>query len=1295
MKDQALTFIPDPDPSRPGDALPIARLAKILGVQADYEDDLRNYREAEGTCTWLQERQAFQDWTQPSGDSAKILWLTGLPGTGKSTLAQFTVQHMESFARGLPSLCQYYFFAFADSTKKSVEYALRSIAFQLSLVHEPFRTQLLKFHEETGISFFQQKLNTVWSKIFEGIIFKMDFRTRLCWVIDGLDEAACPATLVNLLFQARSVSPLKIFLTSRPTRDLMPLATSRRSFLKHEEMTTERTAHDIEVFVRNGVRDILPWHGEMLDHIMTQILAKASGSFLWVKLALKTLEQNWHTEEDIKRALNEVPQGMELMYERMIKSVESLHANSPRNYELARRILINAACSARPLTTLEMGAALQPEFSGFINLEGTILQLCGHFLLTRNSRISLIHETANSFLFSRNGEEPAFLDRQQCHTHLGQVCITYMSSERWKDVVLRIQNALSSQKLVANNSAVLAILKEEPLLDYAISYWAFHVSHADVKSSELLSTMQTFFDHYALSWVHATVLLKGLRVVTRSAQFLKTYVRRRGDRLSSSSPISIARETSQNIQLWAVDFIRLIGKFGSLLRESPLAIYKFIPPLCPRGSMVFRMYSAGAAIQVVGISSEGWDDGLARLNLGGDRSLSKIVCTGTHFVCLISATGTIIVCLADSCEESRRMSHGEWVSCFAVNKSGSMIVTAGLKTLRVWELSSGEELFRIPRNTKSQVMEISFGILDTELLVSYDDCRVVWYNVETGDEIQSFLFEEPDDHYHSCPRVVAFGPNVSKVALAFRGRPVLVWDLTVSSTAQRPYKCIRAADRDILPSSAGAWDLLDSVIWHPSGTSLFVLYQDTTLVWYSLTDDEFVEHFGTLAREMTISHDGNLLLTSDNAGTTSVWSIPKLHLVYRLPHEEMVRGFTFSPDSQRFYDIRGAMCNVWEPDVLIRAVELERDEDVSSCEASDRSASETTFSPDNTSRSQITGLAHGPTKDYFICGRDDGSVIICETATGKKIRKVYGHSASMAVIAVVWSPRGKYVVSCDESGKIICKRLETQAVQGKWKVFPCFEIRVEHPARQFLFHTSESHVLIASPASECVWNLKTKTQTWQRDRPCHLGVRWINHPTRPDLILCIQPHETSLHSWHPDSEQPPGQSSRRKSQPSDSTGATEDSSLLEPSVSSQEDVYFLDRVRRADMTENRVFIVSEILPSIGNNTSFASKHLRLEVILSEDLHMRATQPIQRTTLEAISCSVVQFLGCYRNRIVFFDHQYWVCSSDIGKNSRPKRHFFVPQDWIDRSTLPLITLLEGGTLLFPRNGEIAVVSSGLV
>lgn len=185
------------------------------------------------------------------------------------------------------------------------------------------------------------------------------------------------------------------------------------------------------------------------------------------------------------------------------------------------------------------------------------------------------------------------------------------------------------------------------------------------------------------------------------------------------------------------------------------------------------------------------------------------------------------------------------------------------------------------------------------------------------------------------------------------------------------------------------------------------------MLHWNFIDEEQKEFSHIGAREMVISRDGNLLLTSDHNGTLSVWALPRFNLVYRLFYDEFVRDLAFSPDGQRIYDCRGSLCNIWEPDVLIRHEGVGLDDASSNHDCS--VLSEPIISQDNNSRSQITALVCDREDRYYCCGREDGSVAIHEASRGNKLRKVYAHSSTVAIIALEWSQSGKYMVSGDDA----------------------------------------------------------------------------------------------------------------------------------------------------------------------------------------------------------------------------------------------------------------------------------------
>ncbi|KAL8994136.1 MAG: hypothetical protein Q9169_005812 [Polycauliona sp. 2 TL-2023] len=1266
------------------------RLEEILGIQESPNNDFKLYRSEaiEGSCRWVTEKEPFLEWTQPSDNEPKIFWLTGPPATGKSTVAAFVAEYLQTGF--LESNCQYHFIRSAHQFKRTASYCLRSLAFQFALSNESLRSRLLTMSEESGISFQSEKFTVVWETLFVGLIFKIPFPGPLFWVIDALDESESPTILVNLFRKIRSLYPVRIFLTSRVNHELSIILRAPPETIIHMKLSSADTLPDIKAFIHGVVDSALPCGNQCREDMVTQVLAKSSGSFLWVKLALNTLKDSWHTEEDVRRALHDVPLGMESLYTKMIADVMD---HQPRLRNMALKMLSWVACASRPLRLVELKVALSAQFGDFVSLENTIVQICGYFIRVGSSKILLIHATARQFLFDR-ATRPAIISFHEGHEEIALECLEFLSDDKWRLIFAQSSEGGSIFERV--KKPPLATFEDEhPFLWYALENWAYHISNvsSDLDSEAPVHSLVAFLNRRCLSWIHAIALSGDLQHVVRASRYLKAFIRRRNRNARKVMEFeSLSNADDENLELvrhWAADLIRIVEKFGTNLADNPNAIYRLVPPFCPKGSQIWQNYGQlwPNALSVEGVSSANWDDCLARLNVGEDETASKVLCTGPVFLTLIGSSGTIIVWHAEICTQARRMVHGEWVTLMTANKSGTLVASAGLHTFRVWDIKTGTELYCIPKHSHARTMAISFGLTDRELLIGRDDFSVSCLDLASQHEKWAFVAKDPSDDDGTCPRLMAFSPDVNKIAVACRGKPVLVWDMT-STRSRQPRRCIRTEDRD--RDQSDAWHAPELVSWQPDGSSILILYQDTTIVEWRYLKDEQNEYSHTHTREMIVSPDGNSLLTSDVHGSLSIWTFPKFNLLYRLHYNEFVRDLSFSPDGQRFYDTRGSMCNVWEPDALVRPDEMEQDDTSSNSELSN--VSDPIFSLDDNNRRQITALACDPDNNYYACGNDEGAVYLHEMTQGKRIRKCFAHSSTVSVISLAWSVSARYLVSGDDSGRVIAKRLESKET-GKWAVYPIFDIRMSETVEQFLFHPKESALLISTPSTDRIWNLRTKEETCRRRWPSQLGRRWITHPLQNDVLLWVDPEKVFKYEWMTLSRLSNATESEEKLPESSAAQSPTQKPVLSEALSQPNEE--AEKVNWILRTKNRRYIVFEILPNTGQSRARSTQGMRIELLAATSLDNDTAGAIERRSLTDLAKHVARLIGSYQDRIIFLDQQYWICTWAIDTDfSKRKRHFFLPRDWRSPSTLPLAVLNSHGTFLCPKNGEVAIVKNGV-
>jgi WD40 repeat protein len=249
---------------------------------------------------------------------------------------------------------------------------------------------------------------------------------------------------------------------------------------------------------------------------------------------------------------------------------------------------------------------------------------------------------------------------------------------------------------------------------------------------------------------------------------------------------------------------------------------------------------------------------------------------------------------------------------------------------------------------------------------------------------------DPADH--NGLRVASFCPDSTQVAVASRNWPVDLWDLQ-SQTRINCYviKTEEANEEDDVFLAP------EAIQWHPDTGRLLILYQNTTMVDWNPINEEQTQH-AIGAKSIVCSPCGNYLLASHHDGCVNVYAhpdyandhVPKYRLIYHLEHHEFVRGLAFSPDGQRFYDLRGYVCSVWEPDALVKLDKTDEDDDNSSISSSVWTMKQADSSLAN--QPHITAIASGPNDFGFCCGREDGSLAIHDMDMGKKIRTLPGHT---------------------------------------------------------------------------------------------------------------------------------------------------------------------------------------------------------------------------------------------------------------------------------------------------------------
>ncbi|KAK1764260.1 YVTN repeat-like/Quino protein amine dehydrogenase [Phialemonium atrogriseum] len=1270
---------------------------QLLSVPESPERDYSVFRDrwTPGTCSWILDHPAFVEWLEDTQSDPRVLWIQGNAASGKSVLSSFVIDHLVQL--GLP--CQYFFVRFEDKKKRALNTILRSLACQLANTTPAYAHQLRQL-ETAGADLKSQDYRNLWQWLYKQSLFHLPVSYPIFWVLDGIDESDSPRSLLNLLSELRSINiPIRILIVSRKTHDIAMSFQQLSDQLKIETVTTEGNHDDFHRYISREMH--LAGDNSYREGIIAEVLKRAQGNFLWVHLAVQRINK-CHTKVDVSNALNDLPPGMEALYNRMANSVQTEpHSDNPT---LGERILGWATYVQRPLSVEELSDALDDD--GVLEIHRTIGDLCGGFVVVdHEGKVALIHETAREYL-SRGNQQgvPLVMEPKLIHNKLFTRCIT-----RLMDKTLR---------------AHINQDRQPALLDYATSAWVFHLSHGSATSRENLEILMKFFQGPpVLTWIQAAARGKQLRSLVTASRRLTDIVERL--RRFNDEESLLHRQAIETLTRWATDLVKLVGKFGTSLLQKPDAIYKLIPPFCPEDSAIYQQFGLkeSKALRISGLTRGTWDDCLARLSLEPGAVASAVHASGSRIAVLANRqkVGHIFVYNSVTWEEERRIAHPERVSRIRVDAAGATLVSYGYKTTKLWSLSSGE-CVKTVANPAGRPRPHSIVFLEknkTVLIGSEDRCaRSVKVDGDSTEwETRARIEEEaPEYGVLNAPTCSALSPDGEMIAFGYRGHPVTVWQLGSEELVGR---CNMTPDGTAVTNQENTFGEITQLTWHPFSGEVLGLHREGLLFKWDPYDDEASAKVQAGAHFLAVSLDGSLVATGDTRGTVKVYTTADFSLLYQLSSPDPVLDIAFSTDSRRLYDTRGAYGNVWEPNALVRLAESSELTDHSS-DAWGENDSLAKQSPQTAQHfpgvDNVVAISGQPNGPLYCYGTEDGVAVLGEVGRGTVAE--LGRSASfMSVEHMAWSEDGKLVALADLSRRIAVMSIaKTDQAGPTWRVNHDFHLTLpsQDGFTQLLFQPNGHRLLAVSPTALFVVDIESRAVQVSKIPDGAPRMRFMCHPTKPDYLLAFGNTKGHVLTWDglrqvakhtyfpPRLNRVATLSASSPSYRPGSSGPAEETLGRLISCPGSPDI-LLEVSRLADTgrpgRQYLLFEADDIELDPEKNHGATDETGAAE----------SCNNLPYTTLSAeIACRIREPLAILsRRRLVFLDVDRWICTWRIsalpqapgrpsgGRGSESgsrgiEAHYFLPGDWVTANEAPLCTVMPDGTLLCTRNGEVGAV-----
>jgi len=452
-----------------------------------------------------------------------IFWLSGLAGTGKTTIAKTIAQNHGHFTVS-------FFFSRGGGDTGRARKLFTSIAVQLADRSPILRQYICDAIEECN-NISSLSLHDQWryliltplsrlGKSFQGL--------SMLLVIDALDECDDEKdikAIIQLFAEARVIHTVqfRILMTSRPDTHIRHgfhhiQDEDHRDLILHDIPQTT-VNHDISIFLEYNFKGIRrerafdhDWPG---DHTIQQLVLKSSGLFIWAATACRFVRDGKRLATRRLSTIMEGGTSGTAPEQKLDKIYLTVLENSVMGdfdeeelediYLTLREILGSLAVLSSPLTSKALGVLLQiPKDDVNQALEDLHAILDIPAAKDQISPIRLHHPSFRDFLLNnqRCTNLHFWVDEAKAHRLVATNCIELMAATLKRDICDLKRPGIDISEI--DKDVILQHLPQE--LQYACAHWILHLQKSDIELADN-DFIYVFLQEHFLHWMEALSLI--------------------------------------------------------------------------------------------------------------------------------------------------------------------------------------------------------------------------------------------------------------------------------------------------------------------------------------------------------------------------------------------------------------------------------------------------------------------------------------------------------------------------------------------------------------------------------------------------------------------------------------------------------------------------------------------------------------------------------------------------------------------------------------------------------------------
>jgi hypothetical protein len=453
--------------------------------------------------------QFITDWATRTAESQKILWVHGLAGAGKSTLATT----MASCFRKMGCLGAFLFFDRAVAERSDPLTVIRTLAYQVGSLHPGAGKAIADAIDESP-SICLSPLRDQFQELLVGPLSAkglIDANVPIVLVLDALDE--CGSTrrreiLLNVLTEqsVKLPSAIRILVTSRLEMDISDAIQAQTHILSHEIKTTCKVnTEDISSYLRHRMEFVrrknrnlplpIDWPGE---YNIRRLIVRASGLFAWASTAMEFVD-GYDPRSRLDTILRgEKASGAQSALDVLYKTaLESSGMWDDEDFIADFTDVIGLVLVARrPLSTAAIDALLR--------LPGhrPSLHIVSHLgCVLQKPIVRVLHPSFADFLSNRSrcGRDIWFFDTSVHNRHLAEHCL-----DRLTEVLKENMCNLSISDDTRNDTLAEGV-------SYACDFWIDHICAIEEDTICVAGHLHTFLLRHLLHWFEAMSIMRRSR----------------------------------------------------------------------------------------------------------------------------------------------------------------------------------------------------------------------------------------------------------------------------------------------------------------------------------------------------------------------------------------------------------------------------------------------------------------------------------------------------------------------------------------------------------------------------------------------------------------------------------------------------------------------------------------------------------------------------------------------------------------------------------------------------------------